>query len=185
DAWDCRHGWRRKRRDGGDQEARAGSPAVLEYDLPLIVVLVVAGRYDAAVEDDVPAQVELVGHQIAVAQRLGLRRKMFAPIPFPQKLVGKREPVGPALRVKARARVAVPVPGPPDAGAGLEHLNREAELAYAVELVHARQAGADDDHVGIHGSSLAIRHTCRRSPAWLAGKCAMVTFALSGANPLT
>jgi hypothetical protein len=150
DAGDCRHGRCRQRPDRGDQEARARSPAIFEHDLPSIGANVVASGCHAAVEGDVAAQVELVGHLVAVAQRLRLRREVLAPIPLPQQLVGKREPVGPAFRIEPRARVAVPVPSSADAITGLEYLYREAELAHAVELVHARQAGANDDDIAIH-----------------------------------
>ena len=59
---------------------------------------------------------------------------------------------------ETRARVAVPIPSSTDAITGLEHLHREAKVARAIELIHARQAGANDDDVRIHVSSWEIGH---------------------------
>src|SRR5262249_48306022 len=81
-------------------------------------------------------------------------------------------PVGPALRIEARAGIAVPVPRASDAAARLEHPHRDPELAQAMELVHAREAGADDDDVmGIHGrgSARSWRTTPAPTPASYCG----------------
>src|SRR5581483_7991077 len=58
-----------------------------------------------------------------------------------------------ALRVEAAAGIAVPVPGAAHAGAGLEHAHPVAQLAQPVELVEARDAGADDDGVEVEAAS--------------------------------
>ena len=56
---------------------------------------------------------------------------------------------GRTFGIEAGTRIAVPVPGPPDSRPRLEDPDREAELAQAVELIHAGYAGADDDDVVI------------------------------------
>src|SRR6185312_5630257 len=67
--------------------------------------------------------------------------------------LGKGVAVGPTFGVKPRAGITVPVPGTAYTGAGLEHPSPQAEFAQAVELVEARNPGADDDRVEI-GSHL-------------------------------
>src|SRR5215468_5817945 len=104
-----------------------------------------------APELDVAAQVELVGDVIQIALSLGLRGKVFLPVPFLQQFLREGIAVGPAFGIEAGARVAVPVPGAADAGASLEHAHPEPEFAQPVELVEAGDAGTDDDGVEIHG----------------------------------
>ncbi len=167
DARNARHGRRRERADGRDQEARAVPAAVLQGHLPGAgVVLVVRGSHPA-LELDVAAQVELVGDVVEIAQRLRLRREMLRPVPFLQQLLGEGVLVGVALGIEARAGIAVPVPGAADTRAGLEHAHAHAELPQAVELVHARYAGTDDDGVVVQtrrlGASLGFSrgsHIC-------------------------
>src|SRR5262249_36209826 len=144
-AGDGRHGRRRQRADGRDQEARTGAPPVLEAALPFIGLRVVGRPNHSAVKGDVTPQVELVGHIVAVSQRFGLSREVLLPAPFLEQLGGERQAVGPALRIEARAGIAVPIPSATDAVAGLEQAHRPPELAQAVELIHARETGADDD----------------------------------------
>src|SRR5262249_33791732 len=122
-------------------------PTVFPLDLPLIRGLVVGDCLDPAVELDVAAEIELVGDEVAVAQSLRLSREVLAPFPLAQDLLGEGVAVGPALGVEPGTRVAVPVPGAADAAAGLEHPRVEAEPAQPVKLVHAGDAGADDDRV--------------------------------------
>src|SRR4030095_11214029 len=90
-------------------------------------------------------QVELVGHVVEIAQRVGLGGEMLGPLPFLQQLLGEGIAVGPALRIEARAGIAVPVPGAADVGAGLEDLYAEPEAAQPMELLEACGAGADDN----------------------------------------
>src|SRR5262245_43269630 len=143
-ARDGRHGGRRQRTDGGDQEVRPDTPAVCECELPLVGVLVVSRRHGPTVERDVAAQVQLVGDVVTVSKGLRLGREMLAPIPLLQQLVGEGKAVGPAFGVEAGARIAVPVPGAADVVAGFENAHRNSELAQSVELVHARKAGTND-----------------------------------------
>ena len=104
------------------------------------------GRH-RAVELHVAAQVEFVGDEVEIFQRVGLRREMFLPVPFLQQLLRKRIAVGPAFGIEARAGIAVPVPGAADIAAGLEYPRRHAELAQAIKHEHAGNPGADDDRV--------------------------------------
>ncbi len=66
-------------------------------------------------EPDVPAQVALVRHIVEVTLGLRLTRIMFLPVPFLQKCLRERIPVGITLGVEARPGVAVPIPGAPHA----------------------------------------------------------------------
>jgi hypothetical protein len=76
---------------------------------------------------------------------------VLGPLPLLQQLLRKGEAVGITLGIEARAGITVPVPGAADVGAGLEYAGAEAKLAQPVELVHARQTGADDDGVEVEG----------------------------------
>ena len=58
-------------------------------------------RRHPAPELDVPAQVELVGDVVQVAQGLRLGGEVLLPVPFVEQLLGERVAVGPALRVEA------------------------------------------------------------------------------------
>ncbi len=116
DARDLRHGRGGEGADGGDQEARAVRAAVLQREVPVARVLVPVGGGHPGVEGDVAAQVELVGDDVEIFQRLGLRREMLGPVPLVEQLLAEGVAVGIALRVEPRAGVAVPVPGPADAG---------------------------------------------------------------------
>ena len=151
---DARQGRRRKRPDGGDQEARSMAVPIFQDHIPAPPFLLPVRRRHAAVELDVAAQVELVGDVVEVAQRLRLGREMLGPVPLVQQLLREGEAVGIALGVEARPRIPVPVPCAADARAGLEHPYPHPELAQAMELVHARHARSDDDGV--------VVRTCRR-----------------------
>src|SRR5262245_35287067 len=72
---------------------------------------------------------------------------MLGPFPFLEQLLREGIAIAIAFGIEARAGIAIPVPGAADIGAGLEHTDAQAELAQPVELVHARQAGANDDGV--------------------------------------
>src|SRR5690242_5858461 len=90
---------------------------------------------------------------------------MLRPFPLLEQLLGEGVAVGTALGIEARAGIAIPVPGAADLGAGLEHAYLQAHLAQAVELVHAGQAGADDDGVEIEFCSV-LRNLVRRGRHW-------------------
>src|SRR5678809_333351 len=70
------------------QQARPHPPAVVRaLDRPLVGRLVVHRGAHPAAELDVPPQVELVGHEVAVAERLRLGREVLAPLPLAQDLL--------------------------------------------------------------------------------------------------
>src|SRR5258707_1651796 len=116
---------------------------------------------DAAVERDVAAQVEFVGDEVEIAQRLGLRSEMLGPAPFLQQLLREGIAVGVAFGIEAGAGIAIPVPGAADARPGLEHADPQPQLAQPVELVEARYARADDEGVEVLG--IALLHDPARS----------------------
>ena len=144
DAW---HRRRRKRADGGGQEARAEAAAILQRHIPAPRRFLVVCRGDTAVELDVLAEVEFVGDVVQVAQRLRLAGEMLAPVPFLQQLLREGVCVGVAFRIEARPRIAVPVPGPAHAGTGLQHAHAHAQFAQAEQLIHPGHAGPDDQGV--------------------------------------
>jgi hypothetical protein len=147
DTGNGRHGRRRQRSDRGDEETRSGTASGLERHFPFVGGVIPMRSLHAGVEGDVAAQVELVGQELAVAQILGLAGEMLLPVPFLQHFRREGEAVGPALRIEAGAGIAVPVPGAADAAARLIDARPETHLAQLQQLVHARQAGADDDDV--------------------------------------
>src|SRR5262249_32883757 len=104
---------------------------------------------NAAAELDVAAQIELVGDMVQIAFGLGLRREMLLPVPFLEQFRRKRVAVGPALGIEAGAGIAVPVPGAADASTIFEYPHLQPELAELVQLIEARNAGADDDRVKV------------------------------------
>ena len=113
-------------------------------------------RGDPAVESDVAAQVEFVGDEVEIAQRLWLRREVLDPVPFIQQFLRERVAVGVAFGIEAGTGITIPVPRAADVTAGLEHPHPEAEFAEAVELVHAGDAGADDDCVVVWRNAGAV-----------------------------
>ena len=169
-ALDARQGRRRQRTDRGDEEARREAAAVFQRDAPALRRLVIDRRVDAARKPDVAAQVEFVGDIFAVAQRLRLAGEMLRPFPFVQQLPGEGVTVGIALGIEARAGIAVPVPGAADLGAGLEHAHPQAEFAQPVELVHARQPGADDDDIEVEARIWAGRRGGHVAPRVMFGR---------------
>src|SRR6476469_4514474 len=106
-----RHGRRREDADCGDQEPCRIAAAIRQHDLPASCVLTIVSSGYASVELDVPAQVELVGDIVEVPLVVGLGRKVFAPIPLVEQLLGERIAVSPAFGIEAGARVAIPIPG--------------------------------------------------------------------------
>ena len=145
--------------DRGDQKTALNLSSFLGLDLPDIVVVVEMRRPHRAVEIHVAAQIELVGDEVAVAQGFGLGREMLRPFPFLKQFLGEGIAVAVAFGIEARARIAVPVPGTADIGTRLDHARRHAELAQAVQHVHAGDSGPDDDHVVIR--VLALRRFVR------------------------
>lgn len=73
-----------------------------------------------AVELDVPVQIELVSHEIEMALVFRQTRKMLAPVPLLENLIGKGVGVGIALRVETVAGIAVSVPSTANAATGLD-----------------------------------------------------------------
>jgi hypothetical protein len=153
---------RGERADRGDQEARPKMAAVFERDAPAPRRLFVNRRRNPAPELDVAAQVKLVGDVIAVAQRFQLAGKMLGPFPFLQQLPGEGIAVGIAFGIKAGAGIPVPVPGAADIGAGLQHPHPHPQFAQAIQLVHTRQARANDD-----GVVILCGRGCRRGSSHL------------------
>ena len=105
---------------------------------------------DAGLELNVAAQIEPVGDVVQVALGLGLAGEMLLPVPLVEQFLRERVAVGPAFGIEPGAWVAVPVPGAANAGAGFKYPHGEAEFSQSVELVKARDAGADDDGVEVH-----------------------------------
>src|SRR5262245_32452246 len=107
-------------------------------------------RVDAAVELNITAQVEAIGHVPCIGQKLRLGRVALAPVPL---LLQRRvELIGVlhALHVAARAGIAVPVPGTTDVATRLEDAHFKAQAAQAVQHVHTGKARPDDG--GIEGA---------------------------------
>src|SRR6185437_9705480 len=165
DARDLRQGRGGEGADRGDQEARAVAAAILQGEVPVARLFFPVRGGHAGREGDVAAQVELVGDDVQVFERLGLRREMLGPVPLVEQLLAERVAVGIALRIEPRAGIAVPVPGPADAGARFEHMDLHSELAQAMELVEPRDAGSDDDRVELH-VFLPSSRVARVSPRW-------------------
>ena len=76
----------RKWTDSGDQELGTGSEPVLGLDIPACRCGVVSGRGYSALETHIAAQIELVGHELQVAEILRLGREPLLPIPLGQNL---------------------------------------------------------------------------------------------------
>ena len=121
--------------------------SVLKRDAPAPRLFLVGCSRNPAPELDVTPQVELVGDIVTIAQGFRLAGKMLGPFPFLQQFLRKGIAIGIAFGIEARAGIAIPVPGAADIGASLEHTDAQAQLTQPVELIHARQPGADDDGV--------------------------------------
>ena len=93
------------------------------------------------------SQIESVDDVIQVAERLGLSREVFAPVPFLQEFLRERIAVGIAFRVEARSGIPVPIPGAARAVARLEYRDLESQFEHAVNQVDAAHTRANDDDV--------------------------------------
>jgi hypothetical protein len=144
---DARQGGRGERTDRSHKKAARMLATVFQRDAPVSRILIVNRSDNPAPELDVTPQVELVGNMVAIAQGFRLAGKVLGPFPFLQQFLREGIAIGIAFGIETRAGIAIPVPGAADIGAGLEHADAQAELAQPVELVHARQASANDDGV--------------------------------------
>ena len=75
--------------DRGEQQARAGLLPALQSDRPVVRIIVPMRGSHRAVELHVAPQVEFLGHEVEVFQRVGLWREMLFPVPLLQQLLGK------------------------------------------------------------------------------------------------
>ena len=163
---------RRQVADGEDEVAGVVLDVAVGRDRPAVGIVVVAGCGDGRVEVDVGPKGQAIGHELEVAQDLGLGRIPLRPRPLVEQLLRERELVVDALDVAAGARVAVPVPGPADAAAPLGQPHLEAEPAQPVERVEPAEPGADDQRVEVlplhRGMSILGRPwtTQRSSRSW-------------------
>ena len=123
--------------------------AVVACDDPAGVVVVPPRRGHAGAVVDVAPEVDAVDHVVEVALGLGLLREVLLPLPLVEELLREQVAVRVALRVEPCLGVAVPVPGATDATTGLEQLHGETCFTRAIQLVDARDAGADDQHVDL------------------------------------
>src|SRR5262249_22241975 len=96
---------------------------------------------------------------VEITLGLRLRREVLAPFPVVEEFLREQVAVGVALGVKARTGIAVPVPRSTDAPTAFEQLHREARFARAIQLVYARDAGADDEYVE-HSADCNDRLVC-------------------------
>src|SRR3978361_982742 len=108
-------------------------------------------RGHRSLELDVAPEVELVGDVVQIPFGFRLASEMLLPVPVVEQFLGKGVPVRPTFGAKPGSGITVPVPGAAATGAGLEHPRRQAKFAQAVELIEARNPGADDDRVEIGG----------------------------------
>ena len=95
---------------------------------------------------------------VRVAKDLGLRGELLGPLPFLLEFLVEGERVVEAANVAACAGVAVPVPRATDAAGSVEHTGVESEPAEAVEQVHPRKTGADNDDVELCRMGLGLCH---------------------------
>ncbi len=156
-AWNVRQVGRGQAAHGRDQEMRAVALAGVGLDQPAVGRRVVAGGSDPRLQADVGPQCVAIGHVVQVAQDLGLSRVALGPLPLAHQILVEEILVGVALGVAARARIAIPVPGAAHAVGGLENQRLHAEMvAQAQQLVHAREACADDQGVDLHAVAPGI-----------------------------
>jgi hypothetical protein len=150
---------RRQDADRRDEKFSARASAVAEPHFPLIRGLIEARRFDARVELDVAAQVELIGDVVEIALGLRLSGEMFLPVPLLQEFLGERIAIAVAFGIEARAGIAIPVPGASHAAAFLIHAHLQPELAQTVELIQTGHARADDDRVELRYGLFGFRHS--------------------------
>ena len=103
------------------------------------------------VEGDVPAQVQLVGDPVEVAQDLGLRGVLLGPVPFLLQFIGERVAIVDALDIAASTGVTVEVPGATDVRGGLEDAHRQSLRTKLVQRIQPGESGADDHGIKGHG----------------------------------
>ena len=125
---------------------RLHSAAVLCPHGPLLLAFVEFSGFNAGVESDVAAQIELLIDVTKIATKLVPGREPLGPGPVaPEVLAG--ELVHRDVGIDAGARIAVPVPNAAQVGAGLEQPHREPQLAQAMELVETGEPRADHQDV--------------------------------------
>ena len=107
--------------------------------------------FDRRVELDVLAQVEAVGDIVHPALDLRLAGELLAPAPPLVQILGKQVLVDIAFRVEACAGIPVPIPGSADVRRGVERLHRQSLAAQKMQLIKARDAGADHGRVQLQG----------------------------------
>jgi hypothetical protein len=112
---------------------------------------------DRCLELDGVAKVKSIGYVIRVSQNLGLPRVPLGPVPLLLEILIELIGVLHALYVAPSARIPVPVPGAADASRTLVDTRVEAELAHPMQHVHARESGANNDHVMV-GDLWRITH---------------------------
>ena len=147
---------RRQPAAGHHQVARDDRLATLGGERPAVGLLVEDGAQNLAVEADVAAQVEAVGHMLQVAQDFTGRSVALAPAPLLLEFLRERERILQAFDIAARAGVAVPEPHATHIGGGLAGMHTQAQPAQAVDGVETGKAGTDDGDVELgsgNGSS--------------------------------
>ncbi len=116
---------------------------------PAAGVVVPLGRGDPCVEPHVTTQVVLVGHELGVAEDLGLGGVPLGPGPLRLQLRIPAVGVVDRKNVAAGAGVAVPVPRAAHVVGGLEYDGAEACPPHADEFVHPRESCPHDHHVDV------------------------------------
>ena len=104
-------------------------------DEPPVRLLVVTACQHARAEFDVFLEVELVGHEIQIAEDLGLSRVAAAPFPSFSDFVREGIAIVMAFGVAARAGIAIPEPRSANAIGGLDQTGGEALLPQPVQHV--------------------------------------------------
>src|ERR1700753_3097507 len=94
-----------------------------------------------------PARVEFVGDVIEVTQILRLAGKPLFPMPLVEQFAREREAISVAFRIEAAAGISIPVPGAAKIGRRFQRRRLDAEIDQTLDLVNARNAGADDNHL--------------------------------------
>ena len=124
---------------------------VLCTDMPAIGRFVVVRRRNAGPELNVAFQVELVGHEIQIAQNFRLARIAFGPFPFSHQLKGKCIPVDMTFRVASCTGVAIPEPRTPDTTGRFQYPYRQAKpITKSEQLVKACKACTNHQRVQLN-----------------------------------
>src|SRR5208337_4715008 len=108
---------------------------------------------DRRIELDVLAQVEPVGDIMHPPLDFRLAGEFFAPAPALVQIFGKQILVNIAFRIEACAGISVPIPGSADVRRSVERLHRQSLAAQKMQLVEARDAGADHGPSSFRGES--------------------------------